>query len=473
MSVLGEATVVDRSTQTTLESLNDPYLNPTVEIQDPDFGKKSGEPRLIAIARLLWPKRASLGKASLAGLVLAAIVAMLIPNTYEAAVRLMPPDSSSISGGSMQGLIGLMLGGPNAPGGSSGGGLSGAVGDLLGTQKPGPLFIGILSSRTISDRIIDRFDLRRIYGCKTYTAARKKLLSRTTFQEDRKSGIIMIMVDDHDRARVAAMAQAYVDELNALVSQVNTSAASREREFLEKRLTAVNLEVQEANKNLSEFSSRNATLDPKDQGKAMLDSAAFLEGQLIAAKSELSGLQQIYTGQNVRVRSLQAHISELEEQLNDFGGKSYAGSTTLDPNALYPSIRQLPVLGREYAELYRRSRVSEAVFMLLTQSYEMAKVQEAKDTPSVKVLDAPRLPEKPEWPPRALFAVSGALLGFFLAASWMVWAEHWSAVDPNEPYKAFLDHEILPSLRERVAHVRRGWQRVISRIRHSGQHDSA
>jgi hypothetical protein len=467
------AKVVDRSSQTTLESLNDSYLAPSVELQDADVTRESGEPRLIEVARLLWPKRVGLGKASLAGLVLASIMAVLIPNTYEAAVRLMPPDSSSISGGSMSGLIGLMLGGPNAPGGSSGGGLSGAVGDLLGTQKPGPLFLGILSSRTLSDRIIDRFDLRKVYGCKTYAAARKRLLSRAVFLEDRKSGIIMITVDDHDRARVAALAQAYVDELNALVSHVNTSAASREREFLEKRLAAVNAEVEEATKNLSEFSSRNATLDPKDQGKAMLDSAALLEGQLIAAKSELSGLQQIYTSQNVRIRSLQAHISELEQQLNAFGGKSYTGSTTLDPNSLYPSIRQLPVLGREYAELYRRTKVSEAVFMLLTQSYEMAKVQEAKDTPSVKVLDAPRLPEKPEWPPRALFALVGALLGFLLAASWIVWAEHWSTVDPNEPYKAFLENEILPSLREKLAPIRRGWQQVMSRIRRSDQHESA
>lgn len=408
----------------------------------------------------------------LAGLVLGSLVAVLIPRRYQATVRLMPPDSSSISGGSMQGLIGLVLGGKNAPGGSSGGGLSGAVGDLLGTQKPGPLFIGILGSRTISDHMIDRFDLRKVYGCTTYIAARQKLLSRANFVEDRKSGIISITVDDHDRARVTAMAQAYIDELNALVARVNTSAASREREFLEKRLAAVNVEVQEATKNLSEFSSRNATFDPQDQSKAMLDSAALLEAQLIAAKSELSGLQQIYTGQNVRVRTLQAHISGLEQQLNAFGGKDYKGSTTLDPDSLYPSVRQLPVLGREYAELYRRAKVGEAVFMLLTESYEMAKVQEAKDTPSVKILDAPRLPEKPDWPPRALFALGGTLLGLLCAASWILWADYWSNVDPNDPYKAFLDHEVLPSLRSKVALVSRGRRQILSRIRHSSEHES-
>jgi uncharacterized protein involved in exopolysaccharide biosynthesis len=468
-----EAEIMDRSTHTTLESLNDSYLAPSAEMRDEDLSKRNGEPRLIAVARLLWYKRVGLAKASLAGLVLAAIVAVLMPNRYQATVRLMPPESSSISGSSA--LLGLMLGtgGSSGPGSGSSGGLSSAVGDLLGTQKPGPLFIGILASRTITDRMIDRFDLRKVYRRKTYGAARKKLFSRVNFVEDKKSGIITITVDDNDRARVTAMAQAYVDELNGLLSHVNTSAASREREFLEKRLAAINLEVQDATKTLSDFSSRNATLDPQDQAKAMLDSAALLEAQLIAAKSELGGLQQIYTSQNVRVRSLQAHISELEQQLNAFGGKGYTGSTTLDPNSLYPSIRQLPVLGREYAELYRRAKVDEAVFELLTESYELAKVQEAKDTPSVKVLDAARLPEKPDWPPRGLFALGGAFIGFLLAVSWILGAEHWSGIDPNEPYKLFLDHEILPSLRARMASVRRTWQQILSRIRRSSEHQSA
>jgi capsule polysaccharide export protein KpsE/RkpR len=467
-----EARIVDRSTQTTLESLNDPYLAPSVEIQNGDLEGKTVEPRLIGIARLLWPRRVGLGKAALVGFVLAAIIAKLIPNTYQATVRIMPPDNSFVSGSSSSALLGLVLGGPNAPGGSGGGGLSGAVGDLLGTQKPGPLFIGIVGGRTVADRVIDRFDLRKVYGIKTYAATRKKLFSRVTFAEDKKSGIISITVDDRDSARVTAMAQAFVDEVNGLLSHVNNSASSRETQFLEKRIAAINVELQDATKKLSDFSSQNATFNPEDQGKAMLDSAAILEGQLIAAKSELSGLQEIYTGQNVRVRSLQAHISELQQQLNAFGGKNYAGSTTLDPNSLYPSVRQLPVLGREYAELYRRAKVDEAVFTLLTESYELAKVQEAKDTPSVKVLDAPRPPERPDWPPRALFALGGALLGFLFAASSILWTEYWSAVAPDEPYKAFLNHEILPAIRGKWASVRRGWQQVLSRIRRSDEHQS-
>jgi len=431
---------VNPLTQSTIESSNDQdlLLPPDMEVGD---GGQS-QPQLIAISRLLWPKRRSLAKATLIGLVVSACLALIRPHMYETTVQLMPPDSSTLSGASN--MVGLMLGAVGMGSGSSGsstgasssaGGLAGAVGDLLGAQRPGPLLIGILSSRTLSDRIIDRFDLRKVYGIKTYKNTRKKLLSRVDFKEDKKSGLIGIAVEDHDPARSTAIAQAYIDELNALLSHVNNSAASREREFLERRLVDVNSELESASKDLSEFSSKNATLDPEDQGKAMLDAAAMLQGQLVAAKSELSGLEQIYTGDNVRVRSLRAHIAELEQQVNDLGGKGYGGSSKLDQNDLYPSIRQLPVLGRQYADLYRRAKIDETVFQLLTEAYEMAKVQEVKDTPSAKVLDAPRFPEKPSELSRPLVAILGAFLTFMFTAAWIVVDERWSQ---DDPYRVFL-----------------------------------
>src|SRR2546430_11457055 len=60
----------------------------------------------------------------------------------------------------------------------------------------------------------------------------------------------------------------------------------------------------------------------------------------------------------------------------------------------YPTIRSLPLLGAKYSDFYRRAKIQETVFELLTQQYELAKVQEAKETPSVKVLDPGTVPEK-------------------------------------------------------------------------------
>jgi capsule polysaccharide export protein KpsE/RkpR len=462
-----ETEAVNPLTQTTIENSHEQDLLLSPEIGEIEATEPSIDPQMIAYARILWPKRALLAKATLIGVLVTLILVFMMPDSYEASVQLMPPDNSSISGASAALGMALGIGAPGMSGGSGGGpsagGLTGMIGDLLGSQKPGPLVIGILSSRTLSDRMIDRFDLRRVYGRKYYAGARRKLMSESTFKEDKKSGIIRIEVDDHDRMRATAMTEAYIEELNRALARVNNSSASREKEFLEQRLVSMGVELKSAGEDLAKFSSRNATLDPQDQGKALLDAAAVMQGQLIAAKSELSGLQQIYTNENVRVRSLQAHVAELEKQLNDLGGKGYAGATKLDPDALYPSLRQLPVLDQQYVELYRKAKVDEVVFELLTEAFEMAKVQEAKDTPVVKILDPPRVPERPAWPPRLLLAFTGGFLAFLGTCFAIVNQESRSE---NSPYRQFF-MEASASLADDWANLRSRWSAWRSKRRNS------
>jgi uncharacterized protein involved in exopolysaccharide biosynthesis len=450
---------MDRSTQTTLERPEDESLALASEAEEvADLGQEIQEPKLIGIARLLWARRTRLLRAAL--IITAGV--LLIPRKYEATVQLMPPDSSALSGGSE--VLGLMAGkGGLGSGGSSEGGASNiasTVGELLGNKRPGALFIGILESRTLQDNMIDRFDLRKGYWKKTYAAASDQLSSRPSITEEKKSGILKIEVEDPDRARATAMANAYVDELNKLLSKVNTTSAGKEREFLEQHLTVVHKELQYNSKLLSDYSSKNTTLDPGDQGKATMEATAALQGQLIAAQSELSGLEQIYTQDNVRVRSMKAHVEELEKQVNSLGGKGYNGATSLDPNSLYPSLRQLPVLGLQYAELYRNVKIGETIFELLTEAYEMARVEEAKETPSVKVLDAARVPEKLPWPSYPTAGVLGFLVGLVLGSCWLVAADSWSKVDPDQPYKAFVHREVLPALSRRTAAIRERWRRI-------------
>src|SRR5262249_230763 len=146
--------------------------------------------------------------------------------------------------------------------------------------------------------------------------------NNTTISQDRKSGIITIAVDDHDPRRAAAIAGEYVASLNTVVSHLSTSSAHRERVFLEERLTQVKSDLEPAEKHFSQFASKNATIDIKEQGRAMVEGAATLEGELIAAQSELEGLKQIYSENNVRIRSIRARINELQNQLQQLGGKT-------------------------------------------------------------------------------------------------------------------------------------------------------
>jgi uncharacterized protein involved in exopolysaccharide biosynthesis len=398
--------------------------------------------RLLPYLQLLWQRRRFLLRAMVGAFLASALIAILIPNRYHAVTRLMPPDTQSATG---LGILAAMAGKGSTGSGSGIGGFGGIASDLLGVKSSGALFVGIIGSQTVQDRVIRDFDLQRVYRDSKIEDARKDLAEHTDTAEDRKSGIITIGVTDRDPKRAAAMAHAYVDELDRLVAQVSTSSARRERIFLEERLKTVKAELDSTAKNFSNFASKNTAIDIPAQGKAMVEAAANLQGRLIAAQAELSGLQQIYTRNNVRVRAAEARVNELQQKLNELGTGDLADKSK-EENALYPSIRRLPILGVTYADLFLQTKIQATVFELLTEQYETAKVQEAKEIPSVKVLDPAVVPTKKSFPPRTVVTILGTLLGLAVAMTWVFAKTNWDAVDANHPRKVFAT-EVLTTIR--------------------------
>ena len=378
---------------------------------------------------LLWEKRKSLRTALFVGLAAGVLVAFVIPPQYQSSVELMPPDSQSGAGMAM--LAALTA--------KTGSGVGAIAGDLLGIKGSGALFTGILHSRTVEDRLIDRFDLRKVYGKKLKEDARAKLAESTAISEDRKTGIISITVTDQSPQRAAAIAQGYIEVLNQLVAELSTSAAHRERVFLEERLTSVKNDLDQASQEFSQFASKNKTIDIKEEARAMLQGAAELEGELIADESELKGLQAIYADGNVRVRAVQARVNELRRQLEKLGGtaREEANRPPEKLESSLPSIQNLPLLGVKYADLYRRMQIQEAVFETLTQQYELAKVQEAKETPSVKILDDANVPERKSFPPRTVVTLLGGFLAVGGAALGVFVRERWNKTDSQSRGKIF------------------------------------
>jgi len=419
--------------------------------------------------RMLWNRRQMFVRATSIGLLASTLIAFLIPKSYTSTAQLMPPDQQSSSALAM--MAGMAA--------KAGGGLGSMAGDLLGVKSSGALFVGVLRSQTAQDRLVEKFDLRKVYGKRLVMDARTKLDENTSISEDRKSGIIAITVTDHNPQRAAALANAYVDELNSLVAELSTSSAHRERVFLEERLKVAKRDLDEAANELAQFSSKNNTLDIQTEGKAMLDAAGSIAGEMIAAQSQLEGLRQIYTDNNARVRSLNARVAELRRQLEKLGGTqgntaksspslSPAKSQATDPPANqsgdqaamqsgalpYPTIRSLPLLGAKYSDYYRRAKIQETVFELLTQQYELAKVQEAKETPSVKILDPGKVPEKKSFPPRLLIMFLGTALALSISMVWALGSNQWQRADPNDPRK-MLAQEVVATVKARVPWIAR------------------
>jgi len=401
-----------------LEVVYNPPTRPSVESERPES--------LIGNLRLLLVQRRVLARFVVTGTAVAIALALIIPPRFESVVRLMPPDSQGASGMAMlAGLAARM------------GSVGSIAGDFFGLKSTGALFIGILTSRTVQDDLIQKYELQKKYGLRYRELARKRLASNTSIMEDRKSGIITITVASRDPKLAAALAGEYVAELNTVVSQVSTSSARREREFLEGRLKEVRQDLESAERDFGDFASKNTAVDIKEQAKAMVTAAATLEGELIASESQLEGLRQIYADDHYRIRALRARVAELKAQLAKMGGnyENPDDPAKTSDDSIYPSIRKLPVLGISYADLYRRTRVQEAVYETLTQQYELAKVAEAKEIPTVKLLDAPDVPERKVGPSRKLIVLLGMFLSFAFGSIYVLGRDHWRKMDPESPGK--------------------------------------
>jgi capsule polysaccharide export protein KpsE/RkpR len=136
-------------------------------------------------------------------------------------------------------------------------------------------------------------------------------------------------------------------------------------------------------------------------------------------------------------------------------GKDASPSSATADGLTYPPLRQLPRLAVPYANLYRTVRVQETVFELLTQQFEIAQIQEAKDVPVLSVIDSPGIPEKKSFPPRAILTLALTVIELLLFSAFLVLRAHWREVKQDDP-RRFLARETADALRQ-------AWQGITRR----------
>lgn len=377
-------------------------------------------------AHKLWRRRSLLLRALMISTVAGVAISLALPKRYTSIARIMPPEQ--------QGSSSLMLA---ALASKAGAGSLGSLAPIFFTgHSTTALFVDLLRSGTVSGHLIERYQLQKVYRKKYRTDTAKRLVHNTTISDDKRSGVITIQVEDANPVRARDLTQGYLDELNNLVVQTNTSAAHRERTFVEQRLRSVEDTLERAQTDLSEFSSRNGAVDLKEQTRAVVDAGARLETELLVQESSLSSLRQVWGDGNIRVRETQARIVALRSDLSRLSGTTQTTGAGTDPVLeLAPALRDVPRLSVPYADLYRRVKVQESVLELLTQQYETARIEEAKDVPIVSVIDSPGVPEKKSFPPRTLVTAAIVSLGVGGTSAWILLRARWQMLAADDPLK--------------------------------------
>jgi|SRR5579884_155410 len=359
---------------------------------------------LLDCWRILVKRRKLIGLIVGGTFILSVIISLFLPKIYASTTSILPPQQEGSVG--MAGMAASQLAG----------GLGGLAGGFLGLKSPADLWVGILKSQTVRDAIIKRFGLMKVLKAKTIEDARSNLNEVVNITKS-KEDIISITVEDKDPQMAALIANAFVEELDRVNKSAVMSAGGRMRAFVEKRLAEGKVELEKLEDAVKAFQEKNGAVKLDDQSKAIIDAIGRVKGQLMAKEVELQTFLSYATPNNPQAEILKAQVEELRGSLRELEeGKRGNGPET---KGIFIPTSKMPDLALQFARLLRDAKVQETLYSLLTQQYEIARIQEAKDSPTVQVLDMAKVPEKKVKPKRLLIITlstfTATLFAIFLA----------------------------------------------------------
>lgn len=326
--------------------------------------------------------------------IIAVVVSLILPVKFTSTATLLPPEGEGNSGlGFLSMLTDLPVNIPSLP----------------GVVTPADEYLAILRSRNVREAVIKKLDLMDYFKMSYMTDALLRL-NRITFFDKTEENIIVIQATERTPEFAQRIVQTFVDELERVNKDIRKTSASYTREFLEKRIREVEGQLHQAAENIRQFQIKNKAISLEEQTKSSIEMAASLRSEIALEEVQLHLLEKSMEPTHPDVVSARNKLIELKKQLD----KLETGAGLKESEFIVP-FSKIPDLGKQYVFLTKDLEVYKAIYTLLTQQYEQAKLQEKKDTPTLKILDKPNLPDKKSKPQRRLIVMVSALLSILVS----------------------------------------------------------
>jgi tyrosine-protein kinase Etk/Wzc len=375
---------------------------------------------LIVLAK---HKRLVLGL-PLAAAVLAAGISFLMPDIYTGTTRILPPQQPQSAAAAMLGQLG---------------GAAALAAPAIGLKNPADLYVGMLKSQTIANSLVNKFELQKLYGTDSITETREKLADVTSLQAG-KDGIITIDVEDEDPKRAAALANAYVDELDRLIQGIAVTEAGQRRLFLEKQLKLAKDSLADAEVALKQTQEETGLISLDEQGKTIIEAVATLRAQIAGKEVQLAAMRSFATERNPDYVRVQQELAGLRLELTKL-----EKSTGVHQGDILVPTGRVPESGLAYVRRLRDVKYQETLFEVLAKQYEIARADEAKESGIVQVVDRAVVPDRKSKPKHAIItlvsAFVAALLGVFIAFLLEAWER--ARLDPGQTRRLELLRDYL------------------------------
>ncbi len=354
---------------------------------------------LAELLRTLGRRRQWILKFTAGVTLLTAIVVWLLPNTYTATATILPPQSAQSS---LAAVLGQM--GPAVTLGAK----------EIGLKNPSDLYVGMLHTRGIADALITRFRLREVYQEKKYADARKTLAARTDIAAA-KEGTINVSVSDRDPKRSAVLANGYVEELQNLTHRLALTEAGQRRVFFQKQLEDEKQELSAAELALKTTQERTGLIQLDAQGKAIIEAVGETLAQIAMHEVALRTMSSFSTPQNPEFIRQQEELAGLRQQLAKLEHSSGAARGDIQV-----PTGKVPQAELEYLRCLRELKYHETLFEFLSRQFEAARLDEAKDSVVVQVVDAAVEPERKSGPMRIAIVALLTAISFLGAIGWVL-----------------------------------------------------
>lgn len=320
------------------------------------------------------------------------IFLFVYPVTYTSSVTILPPERKKDFG------LGSLLG-------SGVNDFSGIASGMM-TIASSEMYIQILKSRTISEFVIKKLNLKEKFDVDSEEKAISKLQKMISFDLN-KEGIVKLSVDvtsnilpsitsDKDSLKISAkrIAHTFIDGLNYFNNSKLSTKSKNTRIYLETQIAETRVQLDSLEQELVKFQQKYKTISLSDQMKSSLEAAAKLKSEMTRIEIEMSLLKNDVTEENKYYHTLQKQLEELKKQYNKFD---------TDRIDYLLSFKNAPELAQQLSSLFREVRILNELYLMLQQLYYKEKIQEKRDTPSVDILDEPTFPEN-QSSPRLFFS---------------------------------------------------------------------
>ena len=284
----------------------------------------------------------------------------------------------------------------------------------------------MLESRTVADNLITRLKLKERYEKETMDDTRKELAANRVIAAGKKDGFITIAANDKDAQFAADLANAYVDELAKLTQSMALTESSQRRLFFEKQLQESRDQLANAEIALRKTQERTGLIQPEAQVQAIINNAAQVKGAIAAKEVELNAMRTFAAGRNPDLLRTQEELRGLQQQL----AKLEKNQPSKNGDFMVPTGK-IPEVGVEYVRSMRNVKYYETIFELLAKQFELAKIDEAKESSLIQLLDKALPAERKSKPNRVFITLAGAFVGGILGVLFAFMRAAYSASRRN------------------------------------------